>query len=35
MNPKKVLFLCDVSDIDIVEKSFASTADYDVSVETI
>ncbi len=34
MNPKKVLFLCDASDIDIVEKSFASTADYDVTVET-
>jgi len=34
MSEKKVLFLCDASDVDIVEKSFAHTQDYYVTVET-
>lgn len=33
MAKKKVLFLCDASDGDIVDRSFASKDDYDVSVE--
>jgi hypothetical protein len=34
MTPKKIFFLCDVCDIDIVEKSFAETKDYEVTIET-
>ena len=34
MAKKKVLFLCDASDTDIVERSFGHMDDYDVTVET-
>ncbi len=34
MEPKKILFLCDASDIDIVEKSFADNHDYNITIET-
>ena len=32
--PKKILFLCDASDIDIIERSFSQTQEYDLNVET-
>lgn len=31
---KKVLFLCDASDIEVVEQSFASRPDYNLTIET-
>ena len=31
---KKILFLCDTSDIDIVEKSFADVDKYSLTIET-
>jgi hypothetical protein len=34
MEASKVLFLCDASDIDIVEKSFANNPDYEPVIET-
>ncbi len=34
MTPKKILFFCDASDVDIVEKSFAETSDYELTIET-
>jgi hypothetical protein len=34
MKPKKILFLCDESDLDVVERSFAHTEAYSVTVET-
>ncbi len=34
MSVKKILFFCDASDIDIVERSFAETKDYEITFET-
>ncbi len=34
MKPKKIFFLCDASDIDIVEQSFAQTNQYELAIET-
>jgi hypothetical protein len=34
MTSKKILFLCDASDVDIVEKSFANTSTFEPTVET-
>lgn len=34
MTPKKILYLCDASDIDIVEKSFAEHSGYTLTIET-
>ena len=31
---KQILFLCDASDIDVVEQSFAGNADYELTIET-
>jgi len=34
MAADKILFLCDASDVDIVEKSFSERSDYELTVET-
>jgi hypothetical protein len=34
MTAKKILFLCDASDVDIVERSFANAASYEPTIET-
>ncbi len=34
MHTQKILFLCDLSDIDIVDKSFADNPEYELTIET-
>ena len=34
MQPKKILYLCDASDLEVVEKSFSDNPEYELTVET-